>query len=261
MLDRDRENSNQVDQLNNYLSELKQSAKYNSNNSIALLISIVSGITFFFVMERCLDNHGLLYGLLSILCFLVMFFSIFLFLSNLIKLIKQSISIKSTKKKIEEAKTNIDRLIKKRDDERPQINILIQGIDNDLTVVKQKLETAFSINIIPIPFRTPEGVFYLYDYLSSSDQSLSEALVQANLDSIKNQMQSVIENQSQSIVLQAQNNAQNEELIINQQAMLKSLSKTETYVQKIASVVSDADYYMKETLAYQRSIEARMNWI
>lgn len=99
-------------------------------------------------------------------------------------------------------------------------------ISTDLEVVKKELKKAYDLNIIPLQFRTIEGVYYLYDYMSTSQQSLSEALMQANLEAIKQRMDTIIENQSDQILLQAQANAKLEEINVKNQQILETAQAT-----------------------------------
>ncbi len=90
-----------------------------------------------------------------------------------------------------------------------QKDALNREIDN----FKGKLKVAYSVNIIPMPFRNIECIYYLCDYVSTSNESLTNAFLNCNLEQIKISMATIIEelreitvNQRKSIDLQQKNN-------------------------------------------------------
>ena len=114
------------------------------------------------------------------------------------------------------------------------------------------LEKAYSANIIPKPFRTIEGVYYLYDYLSTSNPSLSEALTQANLEAIKQKIDNMIRLQSAQIIQQAQANAKLDRVIKISEATMNNTAVAAKYAQ-ICSINSELSVKLaKESLFYQR---------
>lgn len=132
----------------------------------------------------------------------------------------------------------------------------IADIDKDKEEIKEMLKQAYSANIIPLQFRNIQGVFYLYDYLSTSSQSLSDALMQCNLDAIKQKLNELIDLQSEAIVQQAQANAalyeQNQRILETAQATMENTAVAAKYAQ-ISAVNSQLALKMqKKQLAYQR---------
>ena len=84
--------------------------------------------------------------------------------------------------------------------------------------VESLLEKSYASNIVPGPFRNLYAVYYLYDYLSTSSQSISEALLHVDLEAIKNKLDYSISQNTDIILQQAQMNAnlaQNKELMEN----------------------------------------------
>lgn len=61
----------------------------------------------------------------------------------------------------------------------------IKELNADKNDISLKLQNAYNANIIPLQFRNIQGIYYLYDYISTSNQGLSEALMQCNLEAIK----------------------------------------------------------------------------
>lgn len=66
--------------------------------------------------------------------------------------------------------------------------------------VTAALKTAYDANIIPAPFRNLHGVYYLHDYLSTSQESLSDALLHLDLDIIKSKLDTVIKQQGEILL-------------------------------------------------------------
>ncbi|MDE7225488.1 MAG: hypothetical protein K2N49_01305, partial [Ruminococcus sp.] len=140
---------------------------------------------------------------------------------------------------------------------------LISKIENTINdVITEKLqildelEKAYDLNIIPMQFRDIYGVAYLYDYLSTSSQSLSDALMQCNLDAIKQKLDKMINLQSEAIIQQAHANIalyeQNQRILEAAQATMENTAVAAKYAQIIA-VNSELSLKMQEKqLAYQR---------
>lgn len=132
----------------------------------------------------------------------------------------------------------------------------IADIDKEKEEITELLRQAYSANIIPLQFRNIQGVYYLYDYLSTSTQSLSDALMQCNLDAIKQKLDEIINLQSQTIVQQAQANAalyeQNQRILEAAEATMNNTAVAAKYAQ-ISAVNSQLALKMQsKQLAYQR---------
>lgn len=131
------------------------------------------------------------------------------------------------------------------------------SIQNDINETTELLQKAYSANIIPLQFRNIQGVYYLYDYLSTSNQTLSEALMQCNLEAIKEKLDNVIKLQSKSIIQQAQANAeimaQNERILSAAQATMQNTAEAAKYAQ-ISAVNSALSLKLQsKSLAYQKA--------
>lgn len=74
--------------------------------------------------------------------------------------------------------------------------------------VMVQLSKAYELNLIPKPFRNLYGVYYLYDYLSTSQESLTDALLHLDLEQIKDKLDHVIAQQSEQILRAAVQSAQ-----------------------------------------------------
>ena len=142
-------------------------------------------------------------------------------------------------------------------EEKSKIESLQQEIQSEINTISSALEKAYSINIIPKQFRDIYGIYYLYDYLSTSNESLSSALMQANLEAIKQKLDQMIQLQSEMLIEQRQ--ANREQFRHNQQ-MLESSRRIEqnSYVAsqyaEISALNSETAMLMqREQLAYQKA--------
>ena len=137
---------------------------------------------------------------------------------------------------------------------------LVSDLNNEIQETDYMLKKAYDANIIPLQFRTIEGVYYLYDYLSTSNQTLAEALLQANLEAIKQRLDHVIATQGKLIVEQQQTNAKLANIQQTNQQILETAKQTAVntaqaakYAQ-IAAVNSElAVKLSSKQLAYQRA--------
>ncbi len=87
--------------------------------------------------------------------------------------------------------------------ERPELAEQIKTGKRELDRVNAALDSAYAINIIPAPFRSTVAIYYLFDYLSTSRETMSSALLHANLEDIKRRLNQVILNQRKQMVQQA----------------------------------------------------------
>lgn len=151
---------------------------------------------------------------------------------------------------------NLKQEIKKAEEEiTNKGNNDIQLLKADINSMKQMLDRAYSANIIPMQFRNIQGIYYLYDYMSTSNQSLSEALMQCNLEAIKEKLDKMIELQCNMIIQQAESNEmmirQNEHIIQHLVEVNKNTAAA-AYYSKIAAVNSELSLRLQEkSLAYQ----------
>ena len=162
-------------------------------------------------------------------------------------------AMKKYKEETNEHKSQVYRAEKECNEHKKEADehkIALNDEKNELDIM---IDKAYSANIIPQQFRNIEGVYYLYDYLSTSNQSLSEALMQANLEAIKQKMDNVIKLQSAQIVQQAQMNAKLGHIIDISEATMNNTAVAAKYAQ-IAAVNSELQLKLQaEQLAYQKA--------
>lgn len=149
------------------------------------------------------------------------------------------------KRKIEEDRVLFFSSLDEKIDNISQMQNTIRTEKEQFKVI---LEDAYSLNIIPLPFRNIQGVYYLYDYISTSSETLTSAFMQANLESIKQKIDDIIKLQGAMLIQQVQAN----KMIFEQNnQMLSSLRNVEQY-SRIAAINSQLSVRLQsEQLAYQ----------
>jgi len=90
-------------------------------------------------------------------------------------------------------------------------------LDNNNKLLKQ----AYDIDIIPSQFRSLYAVYFLYEFLSTSRETLSAALLHFDLNEIKTKLDIVIEQQQDIIIQQEMMLAQNQQIISQNEQMIK----------------------------------------
>lgn len=134
-----------------------------------------------------------------------------------------------------------------------ECNEMNDSLHNDVTQATQLLEQAYAANIIPLHFRNIHGVYYLYDYLSTSNQTLSEALIQCNLDTIKEKLDSVIRVQSDQVVQQAITNAKLGQIYQVAEATMNNTAIAAKYAQIASGNTMLMQWLVNKQLACQTS--------
>lgn len=161
------------------------------------------------------------------------------------------------KEKLEKFQKDLAVTRRRVNESREQSTPIIESLHGDINFSKELLEKAYSANIIPLQFRNIQGIYYLYDYISTSNQSLSEALMQCNLEAIKEKLDNVIKLQSTAIIQQAEANAalyeQNQKILETAQATMNNTAVAAKYAQ-ISAINSELSLKLqKKDLAYQRA--------
>lgn len=132
-----------------------------------------------------------------------------------------------------------------------QLNTYIQQIDN-------MLQKEYSLNIIPKQFRDIYGVTYLYDFLSTSQLSLSDAVLNYQLDRIKRKLDIIISKCDKIIWEMRQLNSTMNEIKRQNNKLLEELENisynaelSAQYSQITATNSAVALELQKKQLAYQ----------
>lgn len=119
----------------------------------------------------------------------------------------------------------------------------IASLNKKIAETEGMLLKLYSVNIIPRQYRCNlYCAWYLYDFISSSQESFSSALMHFDLNEIKKRLNQIIENQEEIIINQAILASQNKAIIDNENQHLKKLASIETnteYAAQYAQIASD----------------------
>lgn len=102
-----------------------------------------------------------------------------------------------------------------------------EGILNELKQVDDILKRLYNINIIPLTYRNIYAIYYLYDYMRSSRESLTSALLHCDLNEIKSKLDIIIEQQQEIIIQQSILISQNKEVMDANREKLDRLAQIE----------------------------------
>lgn len=93
------------------------------------------------------------------------------------------------------------------------------------------LKNGYNLNLIPSPYRNLASLYYIYDYMSTSQASLEDTLLHEHLENgiqrILSRLDSIIAQNEQIIFQNRQLEAQNRQMIERTDRMLASLQRTE----------------------------------
>lgn len=108
------------------------------------------------------------------------------------------------------------------------------GISNEISKAKKLLKKAYDINLIPQQFRNIYAVWFIYDYIATSNESLSAAFLHCDLDKIKQKLDTIIEQQKEIIINQRILMAQNAQMIEQNSQTLNRLASIERNTERAA---------------------------
>lgn len=128
-----------------------------------------------------------------------------------------------------------------------EITALRQTIESELAQINQLLAEGYSFNLIPTQFRSISYIVYLYDYMSTSQQSLESALLHSHMEEavkqISNKLDIIIRQNMEIISLLGCNLAANS--VINSQ--LQSIASDLKLNNHLLNV---NNYYLSSKLRY-----------
>lgn len=108
------------------------------------------------------------------------------------------------------------------------------GFQKNLDEAERVMEKAYSANVIPKQFRNLYAVYYLYEYLSTSQSTLESAMLHFDLNEIKAKLDSIIDQQEQIVLQNAISISQNDKIIEQNSNIIRSAMKIETNAERIA---------------------------
>lgn len=111
--------------------------------------------------------------------------------------------------------------------EKSVLEKIAYELDEKIDETDELLNDAYSVNIIPSKYRNIYAAYFLYDYISTSTATLSEALLHCDLDTIIESLKTVIDQQSEMIMELAAANAKNQAIIQQNEQMLHYAIQTE----------------------------------
>ena len=179
---------------------------------------------------------------------------------------KQKMEKEAVEETYQEEKKDYERMMALANEGRPDLPNQIDDYNaavSHLQEAKEKLQSVYSANIIPNKYRSVYVAYYLYDYISSSHETVIDRVLQtmlldqiiAKLDKIIAQQEEIILNQRMQLAKQdallAQSKKQHEEqmkaisnLEENQQMQNDYLAMTEANT-RITNYFVTADYINK----------------
>ncbi|MCD7843756.1 MAG: hypothetical protein LUG17_03930 [Clostridiales bacterium] len=106
-----------------------------------------------------------------------------------------------------------------------------QFLEDEREKVKGILAKAYNENILATPYRNLQSVYYIYDYMSTSQASFEETLMHEHMENgfqrILARLDVIVENQAEEIFYLRRIEAQNDEIISRLGSMLDSLDRME----------------------------------
>ena len=159
------------------------------------------------------------------------------FIALVLDLIENKENKKRYEKSLREYNENIEQyykdveLIKIENEKRSKALTNLEKAKNDLQTENKEalklLEECYDINIIPSKYRNIYAITFIYDYLTTSQGTLRDALFACDLDKIQIQLDKVIKNQQNMICKLAKIEANSEKQLQNQQTMISHLENIE----------------------------------
>lgn len=94
-------------------------------------------------------------------------------------------------------------------DQATQQNIQneITSIEEELRMFEQKLQSLYALNVVPDKFRSLYPVYFIHNFMSTSETSLAQTFLHCDLDKIQQQLGQIIEQNQAMLVQQCITNA------------------------------------------------------
>lgn len=132
---------------------------------------------------------------------------------------------------------------------KPEVAEKIKGIANERQACSDLLDELYQENILPTQNRNIASVIYIYDYMSTSNASLDDALLHAHMEDgvqkIMAKLDYVIE-QNEFIILQNRCIESNQKTLVQQnEAIFREVKKATRYAQEASEYARMADLNSK----------------
>ncbi len=112
------------------------------------------------------------------------------------------------------------------------LRIKMDSIHKEWQKACDLLQSAYSANIIPQQYRNIHAIWFIHDFITTSNENLASALLHCDLDEIKQKLDKIIEQQKEIIINQSVLMAQNEQIISQNQHTLDKLANIEANTYK-----------------------------
>jgi hypothetical protein len=128
------------------------------------------------------------------------------------------------------------------------------GCNAELIKIDRLLQNAYSLNILPSQHRNLASVYYIYDYMSTSQASLRDTLLHEHMENgiqrILNRLDAIMAQNEQHILLERRMEAHSratventKQMLYKQQRMLESMERTEQNIWEATQAARIAAQY------------------
>lgn len=128
-------------------------------------------------------------------------------------------------------------LVREREDayqkQLPELKREIEEIEKELSDAKRILANLYEMNLIPSKYRNIGCAYFIHDFFSTSRVPLNNVFLHLDLDKIQSELDTVINNQRDSVLQEAIIISQNEEIISQNQKVFNELSDMNTTLDNI----------------------------
>lgn len=184
----------------------------------ASLVGTIGLIFAFFHQNDSLEIWSLVTVILTIIPFPLSFGILFLI---------RGFSKRKAQQEAERLKQADNARVQKEIFERQKLRRDIENLQKEINKADALLQKAYSVNIVPAPYRNIQAVFYLYEYLSTSYETIQNALLHCNFNEMKMKMDVVIQQQSDMLLEQAVQSARLEDMRTQNSRLLQHAAATE----------------------------------
>lgn len=187
-------------------------------------VGLAAGLIFGWIKNTWVGDFFEIEGFLGGLSVLVIVASILIAIGSVIYFIVGNVQRENEyKENLANDNKRVSSELIEKDRLNDQLELLIKEIDKTDSL----LTDAYSLNIVPSKFRNIYASYFLYDFISTSTASLNEALLHCDLDTIQQQLENVIQQQSEIIMELARANALNERFVSQNDQILSHAIQTE----------------------------------
>lgn len=189
--------------------------------------------------------------------FIILFIGLLIFLFGILYLWSTAVKItKENKEIIENAKKhNAEETLHVKENEELTAQLQIQWkqcseyLIEEYKKVNLLLKANYDLNILANPYRNLASVYYIYDYMSSSRESLKDTLIHEHMENgiqrILAKLDRIIQQQQEIIFQTRKLEAQNNKIIEQNVKLLDSLRRIESNVEIIAQYSEFSANYSK----------------